>query len=127
MQDQSSPTPPLISASAAVGLAAGLLVLAATLIVPPPAGLPLGGWRTLGLALLMAIWWTTEPVPIGVTALMPLIVLPLLGIGDIGSAAAPYANPLAFLFFGGFLLAAAVERWGLHRRLAYVAVRSMGI
>lgn len=126
MNDAGSPIPPLLSRSAAIGLAAGLLVFAATLLLPPPAGLPLGGWQTLGLSLLMAIWWTTEPVPIGVTALMPLIVLPLLGIGDIGTAAAPYANPLVFLFFGGFLLAAAVKRWGLHRRLAYAAVRAMG-
>lgn len=116
----------MLSRSAVVGLAAGLLVFVATLVLPPPADLPLDGWRTLGLAFLMAIWWTTEPVPIGVTALMPLIVLPLLGIGDIGAAAAPYANPLVFLFFGGFLLAAAVKRWGLHRRLAYSAVRAMG-
>lgn len=126
MNDPSSPAHPLLTRSAAVGLAAGLMVLAITLVLPPPAGLPLEGWRTLGLAFLMAIWWTTEPVPIGVTALMPLIVLPLLGIGDISAAAAPYANPLVFLFFGGFLLAAAVNRWGLHRRLAYRAVRAMG-
>ena len=126
MTHTTSPPSRLLSPSAAAGLAAGLLVLTVALVLPPPGGLPLEGWRTLGLALLMAIWWTTEPVPIGVTALMPLIVLPLLGIGDIGTAAAPYANPLVFLFFGGFLLAAAVKRWGLHRRLAYAAVRAFG-
>ncbi len=122
------PDPPdrLLTTGAAAGLLAGVLLLAATLVMPPPAGLPLDGWRTLGLALMMAVWWTTEPVPVGVTALLPLIVLPLLGIGDIGSAAAPYASPLVFLFLGGFLLAAAVQRWGLHRRLAHAAVRVIG-
>ena len=116
----------LLTAPAASGLVGGIAALVLTLVLPPPAGLPVAGWWTLGLALLMAIWWTTEPIPIGITALMPLILLPLLGIGDIGAAAAHYANPLVFLFFGGFLLAAAVQRWGLHRRLAYAAVRAMG-
>lgn len=84
-------------------------------------------WRTAGLAIMMAIWWSTEPVPIGVTALLPLIVLPLAGVGDIGAAAAPYANPLVFLFMGGFLLAEGLKRWGLHRRLAYAVVRRAGL
>lgn len=117
---------PLLSRGAAIGLAAGGLMLGTTLILPAPAGLPVGGWRTLGLALLMAIWWTTEPIPLGVTALLPVIALPLLGIGDIGAATAPYANPLVFLFLGSFLLAAGVRRWGLHRRLAHATVRSIG-
>ena len=115
-----------MSRSALVGLLAGALALAVTIAVPAPAGLPAAGWQVLGLALLMAIWWSTEPVPIGVTALMPLIVLPLLGIVDFGRAAAPYSNPLIFLFLGGFLLAAAIKRWGLHRRMAHAAVRAIG-
>lgn len=109
-----------------VGLLAGLVLFLGTMALPPPGDLPLAGWRTLGLALMMAVWWSTEPVPIGVTALLPLIVLPLLGIADIGAAAAPYANPLVFLFMGGFLLAAGVKRWGLHKRLALAAVRAIG-
>lgn len=119
-------SPPLLSIPAIVGLAAGLAVFVATLVLPPPAGLPPDGWHTLGLALMMAIWWSTEPIPIGITALTPLIVLPLLGIGDIGAAAAPYANPLVFLFLGGFLLAAGVKPWGLHTRLAHAVVRTIG-
>jgi len=89
MNSDDFPVRPLLSPSAVGGLIAGILIFAATLILPPPAGLPLEGWRTLGLALLMAVWWTTEPVPIGITSLMPVIVMPLLGIGDIGTAAAP--------------------------------------
>lgn len=124
----SDPTEPssLLSRSACAGLIAGVLLLLATFLIPPPAGLPADGWHTLGLALMMAVWWSTEPVPIAVTALLPLIVLPLLGIGGFGAVAAPYANPLVFLFLGGFLLAAAVQRWGLHRRLAHAAVRTIG-
>jgi sodium-dependent dicarboxylate transporter 2/3/5 len=116
----------LLSPAAAVGLVVGLCALLATITVPPPAGVPPAGWRTLGLALMMAIWWSTEPLPIGITALMPLIVLPLLGVAEIDAAAAPYANPLVFLFLGGFLLAAGVKRWGLHKRLAHTIVRFVG-
>ena len=89
---------PLLGRGALAGLAAGALALAFTILVPAPAGLPEAGWRVLGLALLMAVWWSTEPVPMGVTALMPLIVMPLLGIVDLQRAAAAYANPLIFLF-----------------------------
>lgn len=121
-----APSPPLLGRLAAAGLVAGPAVFALTLLLPPPAGLPAAGWHTLGLALMMAVWWTTEPMPIGITALLPPIVLPLAGIVDIGGATAPYANPLVFLFLGGFLLAAGVKRWGLHRRLAWIAVRSFG-
>ncbi|MCB1056492.1 MAG: DASS family sodium-coupled anion symporter [Acidobacteria bacterium] len=72
-----------------------------------------------GLAVWMALWWMTEALPIYATALLPLAVLPLLGAASIHDAAAPYAHPLIFLFFGGFVLAQAMERWGLHRRLAF--------
>ncbi|MFN4282691.1 MAG: SLC13 family permease [Alphaproteobacteria bacterium] len=116
----------LLSAPALGGLIGGLTLFIATWLLPAPAGLPEAGWRTLGLALLMAVWWTTEPLPLGVTALLPLIVLPLIGAADIAAASAPYANPLVFLFLGGFLLAAGVKRWGLHRRLAHATVRAIG-
>lgn len=116
----------LMTPSALIGLVAGVAVLLLTLIVEAPAGLTAQGWHTLGLALLMAIWWSTEPIPIGVTALLPLVLLPLIGGGDIASAATPYANPLVFLFLGGFLLAAGIKRWGLHRRLAYSVVHAIG-
>lgn len=119
-------TDPLLSLTAALGLVAGVVAFAATLVLSPPDGLSLAGWHALGLALLMAIWWTTEPVPLGVTALMPLVVLPLVGIGKIGTVAAPYANPLVFLFLGGFLLAAGVRQWGLHKRLAHAVVLAIG-
>ncbi len=109
-----------------VGLIAGPVVFAAVLILPEPAGLSQEGWRTAAVALLMAIWWITEAIPIPVTALVPLVVLPLLGIGTVREVAAPYANPIIFLFLGGFVLAAALERSGLHRRFALAIVRVAG-
>jgi sodium-dependent dicarboxylate transporter 2/3/5 len=109
-----------------VGLIAGPVVFAAALLTPPPTGLSAGGWQTAAVALLMAIWWITEAVPIPVTALLPLIVLPVLGVGTIRETAAPYANPIIFLFLGGFMLAAALERSGLHRRFALAILRIAG-
>lgn len=70
---------------------------------------------------MTANWWSRESEPIGITALMPFIVLPLAGIGDIGTAATPYTNPLVFFFMGEFLFPAAVGRWGLYRRMAHAA------
>ncbi len=116
----------LLTPAQSTGLALGLLILGATLIVPPPAGLAAAGWQTLGLGLMMAVWWTTEPVPIAVTALLPLIMLPLLGVAEFAEVAAPFANPLVFLFLGGFLLAAGLARWNLHRRLALAVVSFVG-
>lgn len=74
----------------------------------------------------MAVWWMTEAIPIPATALLPLVLFPVLGIADERSAAAPYANPLIFLFLGGFLIAIAMERWQLHRRLALNIIRILG-
>lgn len=88
------------------------------LVLGPIGGMSETAWRTTALGLLMVIWWVTEAVPIAATALLPLALLPLLGVMSIGAAAAPYANPVIYLFFGGFVLATAFERSGLHRRLA---------
>lgn len=74
----------------------------------------------------MAVWWISEPIPIAATALLPLVLFPFMGILPTGRAAAPYANPVIFLFLGGFLLAAGIERSGLHRRIALRIVRSVG-
>lgn len=66
----------------------------------------------------MAIWWMTEALPLAVTALLPLVLFPLLGVRDIEATAPAYAHPLVFLFLGGFLLARAMRVWNLDRRLA---------
>lgn len=105
--------------TARIGLYSGIAIFLAALVFPAPQGLGAPGQAVLGLALMMAIWWSTEPVPVGITALLPLILLPFVQAGSMAQVAAPYANELVFLFLGGFLLAAGVQRWGLHARLAF--------
>lgn len=114
------------SLRARIGRVAGPLLFLALLLLPPPEGLSLPGWRAAAVGVLMAVWWMTEAVPIPATALIPLVTFPALGVAEIDGAAAPYANPLIFLFMGGFLLALAMQRWSLHRRVALGIVRRMG-
>ena len=107
-------------------LLAGLLPLLAVLLLPPPADMGLEAWRTLGVAGLMAVWWVTEALPLPATALLPLVLFPPLGLASIGDTASPYANPVIFLFLGGFVLAAALTRSGLQRRIALAIVAMVG-
>lgn len=108
------------------GLFAGAGLLLLTLLLPAPAGLSEAAWRTAGVGLLMAVWWVTEAIPIPATSLAPLVFFPPLGIAPVGGAAAPYAHPLIFLFMGGFMVALAMERWELPRRVSLLIVRSLG-
>jgi sodium-dependent dicarboxylate transporter 2/3/5 len=109
-----------------VGFALGPLFLLAALLLPAPGDLDPAGWRVAGTGLWMATWWVTEAIPIPATSLLPLAAFPVLGVTDVGAAAAPYANPLVFLFLGGFLLALGMERWGLPRRVALAVVDRAG-
>lgn len=90
----------------------------------PSAVAAIGAW--------MACWWMTEAIPLAVTALLPILCFPLLGVFDgdaakqIEKATAPYANSNIFLYMGGFILALAIERWGLHRRFALGILRAVG-
>ncbi|MGY4878641.1 SLC13 family permease [Vreelandella aquamarina] len=100
------------------GLFLGPLLAVMLLFLDAPEAVPPAAWRVVALTAWMAVWWILEPVPMAVTALLPVALLPLLGVGDISAAAEPYANPLIFLFLGGFMLAEAIQRWNLHRRIA---------
>jgi len=95
-------------------------------LIEPPAGLSAAAWRLVGLTLWMALWWFTEVVPLPATALLPLVWMPLVGIMEEKRVATHYADPIIFLFLGGFLIAASMERWGLHRRIAVAVIRRMG-
>ncbi|HEX9729888.1 MAG TPA: SLC13 family permease [Gemmatimonadales bacterium] len=109
-----------------LALAAGPLALTVAVMAPAPGAMTEPAWRVTGLAAWMALWWLSAVVPLEATALIPLAVLPLLVRTPIMDVAAPYADPVIFLFLGGFFLAATLERWGLHRRFATATLRLVG-
>ncbi|MGB7757666.1 MAG: DASS family sodium-coupled anion symporter, partial [Salinisphaera sp.] len=109
-----------------IGLVLGPLCLLLTLTLQAPGGMSSAAWSALGMMLLMAIWWSTEAIPIAATALLPIVLIPALGLGSIKEATAPYANPIIFLFLGGFTLGLAMQRWQLHRRIALLTLRAAG-
>jgi sodium-dependent dicarboxylate transporter 2/3/5 len=74
----------------------------------------------------MAVWWISEAIPIPATALLPILLFPVLGVTDGGEVTLAYANHLIFLFLGGFLIAVTIERWNLHRRMALHVIRVVG-
>lgn len=74
--------------------------------------------RMIATAVWMLSWWVTTAIPIGVTALLPIILFPVLGILSLRETTINYANPVIYLFFGGFILGLAIEKWHLHRRIA---------
>lgn len=81
--------------------------------------------RTAAVAVLMAVWWITEALPLAVTSLVPLVAFPLLGVASGKTVAGTYMNWIVFLFIGGFMIALAMEKWNLHRRIAlHILVRS---
>ena len=104
----------------------GLLLLLAPIVLPAPPGMSDTAWIALGLALVMALWWLTEALPLPATALLPLAVAPILGIAALEDTARSYSDPLVILFLGGFLIAKAIEKSSLHRRLAGVLLRLAG-
>jgi sodium-dependent dicarboxylate transporter 2/3/5 len=109
-----------------VGLILGPLLLLIVLCAPAPAGMPVAAKTTAGVIMMMSTWWLSEAVPLAATALLPVVLLPLLGAVDAGAISAPYANKTNFLFLGGLMLATAIERWGLHRRIAYHVLARFG-
>lgn len=115
-----------ISRAGRVGLLLAPLVLVFVLWREPPAGMDLPAWRTAGVVAVMALLWMTEAIPIPATALLPLVLFPLLGVAPIQQTAAPYANPVIYLFLGGFILAIGLQRWRLHERVAYWIVGRTG-
>ncbi len=121
-----APDEPLYTPVKLAGLAGGALVLLVCLVTSPPEGLSAQGWAVLGVAGLMAIWWASEALPVPATALVPLAAFPLLDLRSFGAASAPYADPLVFLFLGGFLLARGLQRWTLHRRVALAIASNVG-
>ena len=108
------------------GFLLGVTAAVVVMLLPTPDGLTPEAHKTAALFLLMGVWWATEAVPVAVTALVPLALFPMLGIVDIQSAANPYANKTIYLFFGGFLIATAIQKWDLHKRIALFVLEYAG-
>lgn len=109
-----------------VGLILGPALAAMMLLLGAPEGLAFPAWATGALMVWMAIWWATEPIPIPVTSLLPLIVLPLVGAASPAKVGSGYAHHIVLLLLGGFVVAIGIERWGLHKRIALNIVSRVG-
>lgn len=110
----------------AAGLAAGPAVALAMLFLLPGGPEERDAALVGAVAVWMAIWWITEAIPLGATALLPVILFPALGVMPAGAVASQYFNDTIFLFVGGFLVALAMQRWGLHRRIALAILSWVG-
>ncbi|WKN40603.1 SLC13 family permease [Tunicatimonas pelagia] len=109
-----------------VGLLLGPLLFLLIYFLVSIDGLDANATKVLAVAGWMVLWWVTEAVALPVTALLPLILFPVFGILPTAEAAAPYASPIVFLFMGGFLIALAMEKRNLHRRIALNLIRLTG-
>lgn len=109
-----------------VGLFLGPLLFAILLFLPVPEGLSPEAWKTVAIAALLATWWATEAIPVPATSLLPLVLIPVLGVGSSADASLPYARPVIFLLLGGFIAAMAMQKWNLHRRIALNILARVG-
>ncbi|SDL31194.1 solute carrier family 13 (sodium-dependent dicarboxylate transporter), member 2/3/5 [Salinimicrobium catena] len=107
-------------------LLAGPLLFLLLWLLEAPEGMNESAWAVLAVTLWMALWWVTEAVPIAVTALLPILLFPLTGALDIGSTTSAYGDKYVFLYLGGFLIAIAIEKWNLHKRIALSIINLIG-
>ncbi len=112
--------------AARLGLWGGLILFIVMLAMPAPAGMPLTAWQVAALTLLMAVWWMTQALPLTVTAMLPFLAVPAFGVMTANEIAKEYYSPTLFLILGGAFLALAIERIGMHRRVALAILGKAG-
>ncbi|UGY93703.1 SLC13 family permease [Streptomyces gobiensis] len=105
---------------------APVLALATYFLLPQDDALSTPARTTAAVVVLVAVWWMTEALPLAVTSLVPIVAFPLLGVLAVDEATAPYAHPTVFLFLGGFVIALAMQKWNLHKRIALLTMRAIG-
>lgn len=116
----------LLQKTKLIGLLLGPLLFCIIYFGVSPGVLSAKSIVVLGLGAWMVTWWATEAMPIPVSALLPMILFPLLGVATVREASAPYGDPVIFLFMGGFILALGLERHNLHTRIALNLIRLTG-
>ncbi|MCH4823855.1 DASS family sodium-coupled anion symporter [Gramella lutea] len=109
-----------------VFLILGPLVFLILQNIQSPEGMPEPAWDILSATFWIALWWVTEAVPIAVTALLPIVLFPLTGALDLSTTTASYGHKYIFLYMGGFILAIAIEKWNLHKRIALHIIKLIG-
>ena len=109
-----------------IGVFLGPLLFLIIFFIPSITGLDHAPRAVLAVTVFVATWWITEAIPIPATSLIPLILLPLTGGTDEQVASSAYADPIVFMYMGGFIIAVAIEKWNLHRRIAMTIISMMG-
>ncbi len=108
------------------GLIGGIVFLIIVLMLPVPAGMSVSARNAGAVALLMAIWWITEAIPVFATAFLPMVLFPLLKILPAGETAINYGHDLVLMMISGFFIAKAIETQNLHKRIALMLIRALG-
>ena len=109
-----------------LGLLLGPVVFIMMLLGPVPAGMQASAMNVAAVASLMAIWWISEAIPIAATALLPIVLFPVLRVMTTAETTSAYGNHLIYLFMGGFLIAVTMQKWNLHRRIAMHTIQLIG-
>lgn len=109
-----------------IGLILGVVIFTTLLLIPHPSEIPIKAWRMIAVVSLVAIWWISEALKLCITALLPIVLLPIMEISTPAQVTLSYANETIFLFMGGFMIALAMERSGLHRQFAMYTIRMIG-
>ncbi|MFV0299713.1 MAG: SLC13 family permease [Paracoccus sp. (in: a-proteobacteria)] len=122
--DPNTPSSKFIWRARIGGLVVALLVW---LLLGGSEGLAPDARFVAAVGTLMAIWWMTEAIPLAATSLLPIVLIPMFTERTVSEATAPYASSIVFLFVGGFLIAIAMEKWNLHRRIALLTLRKVGV
>lgn len=108
------------------GVITGVIVFIALLLIPAPKSMSITAWHMVAVVSLIAILWVTEAIKLCITALLPIVLLPIMGITPAAKVTLSYANEAIFLFMGGFMIALAMERSGLHKRFALHTIKLIG-